>query len=74
MENHFHVVLFVNKNAADEWSTKEVIERWHRIFKGNNLSQKYLSGESIKKQEEETLSLDVDTCWMLILGAKTYVV
>ncbi len=61
MENHFHVVLFVNKNAADEWSTKEVIERWHRIFKGNNLSQKYLSGESIKKQEEETLSLDVDT-------------
>ena len=61
MENHYHVVLFVNKNAADKWSTREVIERWHKIFKGNRLSQKYLSEESINKQDEETLRLEVDT-------------
>lgn len=61
MENHYHVVLFVNKNAADEWTTREVIERWHKIFKGTYLSQKYLAEEPISKQDEDTLKLEVDT-------------
>ncbi len=60
MENHFHVVLFINKKASDEWSTKEVIERWHKIFKGSELSAKYLSAEPINTQEEEILRSEVE--------------
>lgn len=61
MENHFHVVLFVDAKAAEEWSTKEVIERWQKIFKGSELSQNYMSGMSINKHEEEKLRSEADS-------------
>ena len=34
MSNHTHLVLFVDENSAASWSTQEVIERWHKLFKG----------------------------------------
>ncbi|MAK90060.1 MAG: transposase, partial [Oleibacter sp.] len=40
MSNHYHVVLHVDKDAALAWSDKEVISRWHLLFKGNLLSQR----------------------------------
>ena len=39
MSNHYHVVLHIDKVQADNWNQKEVIERWHRLFSGNLLSQ-----------------------------------
>lgn len=42
MSNHYHVVLHINKTKADAWSDEEVIERWHRLYKGNPLSQRFL--------------------------------
>ncbi|MEX2497093.1 MAG: hypothetical protein WD448_13440 [Woeseia sp.] len=32
MSNHFHVVLRVAENRASQWSDKEVIRRWGKIF------------------------------------------
>ena len=29
MSNHYHVVLYIDKKQADEWTDIEVIERWH---------------------------------------------
>jgi len=45
MSNHYHVVLHVDEAQAAEWSEREVIERWMRLFSGNALVGRYASGE-----------------------------
>ncbi|WP_299267031.1 transposase [uncultured Psychrosphaera sp.] len=43
MSNHTHLVLHINEQQALSWDTTEVLTRWHRLFKGTLLTQKYLS-------------------------------
>ena len=47
MSNHTHMVLFVDESTAKAWTSIEVIERWHQLFKGTLLTQKYCRGEEI---------------------------
>ncbi len=47
MSNHYHLVLQVDKVAADSWSMDEVIERWYRLFNGHLLVDRYLTQETI---------------------------
>jgi len=32
MSNHYHLVLFINQDAANSWDRKEVLERWGQLF------------------------------------------
>jgi REP element-mobilizing transposase RayT len=61
MSNHTHVVLYVDKDMAESWSRKEVIRRWHQLYKGTLLSQKYQKGGTLSKGEmislEETVTI-----------------
>ena len=59
MSNHYHVVLFVDAAQAESWSRETVIERWHRLFNGNLLSQRYARGETLTKVELNVLDKDV---------------
>jgi len=61
MSNHYHVVLYIDRETANNWSREEVIERWHRLFSGNLLSQRYLSGELLTKAELSVLDKAVAT-------------
>jgi hypothetical protein len=56
MSNHTHVVLCVDKDLAENWSTEEVISRWHQLYQGTLLSQKYQRGDKLSKNE--CISLD----------------
>jgi REP element-mobilizing transposase RayT len=47
MSNHTHTVLFIDEDMSKSWSTKAVLERWHRLFKGTLLTQQYCRGEDI---------------------------
>ncbi len=47
MSNHTHTVLFIDEDTAKGWSTNEVIERWHQLFKGTLLTLQYSRGEDI---------------------------
>ncbi len=47
MSNHTHMVLFVDETIAKSWSTSEVLERWHQLFKGTLITQQYCRGEEI---------------------------
>ena len=67
MENHFHVVLKVDRETADSWSNTEVIQRWHRIFKGTELSQRFLNLDTLSTAEKELLLRDVRR-WRLALA------
>jgi REP element-mobilizing transposase RayT len=51
MSNHTHVVLFVDREQAESWSVREVMERWHALFAGVVLSQRYLHGEPLSDAE-----------------------
>jgi REP element-mobilizing transposase RayT len=45
MSNHYHVILHINTDRAKSWSDYEIVERWHQLFNGTVLSQKYLKNE-----------------------------
>jgi len=55
MSNHYHVVLHINKAQAEDWSEEEVITQWHKLYKGNPLSQRYLQGAVLSKAEHNAL-------------------
>jgi REP element-mobilizing transposase RayT len=61
MSNHTHVVLCVDKDLADSWSMKEVVRRWHQLYQGTLLSQKYQREDALSKSEmislEETVTI-----------------
>jgi REP element-mobilizing transposase RayT len=60
MSNHYHVVLHIHQKVAQAWSVREVIDRWHRLFNGSMLSQRYSQGEALGKAELTTLSEQVE--------------
>ena len=60
MSNHYHVVLHIDKEKADNWNQKAVIERWHRLFSGSLLSQRFIRGEPIGKTESNLLDQSVN--------------
>ncbi len=60
MHNHSHVVLYVDQEQAQSWSAREVMERWHQLFAGIPLSQRYLIGDSLYPAEEDALWKQVE--------------
>jgi REP element-mobilizing transposase RayT len=56
MSNHYHLVVKVNQQQALDWSDDEVIERWCKLYNGNQLVERYLSGEAF--DEATKLFLD----------------
>jgi REP element-mobilizing transposase RayT len=61
MSNHCHVVLHVDVQKAASLTTREVVERWHGLFAGNLLSQRFLAGHSLSDAEVRMLKKQVDT-------------
>jgi REP element-mobilizing transposase RayT len=51
MSNHLHVVLCIDIETANRWSDREVLEQWHKLFKGDELTQKFVKGELIEAHE-----------------------
>ena len=47
MSNHYHVVLHVDQERANQLSDRDVIERWHKLYKGPDIVRSYLSGDEL---------------------------
>ncbi|OUS09411.1 transposase [Gammaproteobacteria bacterium 53_120_T64] len=62
MPDHYHLVLHINTPQAEQLSKLAVIERWHQLFKGSLLSQRYCRGEKLLKAEQLTLD-DLIVTW-----------
>jgi len=56
MSNHTHLVLHINMDEAKSWSTKQVLERWHRLHKGTQFTEKYLEGKVLEEYELESVN------------------
>jgi len=59
MSNHYHVVLHVRPDIANDWEDDEVIKRWHQLFNGTLLSQRVLNGEHLSKAQQRVLQQDI---------------
>jgi hypothetical protein len=60
MSNHHHVVLRVDVDKAKSWTLDEVIHQWHRIYKGNFISRRYLAEGGLPLAESLTLQKYVE--------------
>ena len=59
MSNHFHLVLYINQQAANELSDQEVIERWCKLYKGSLVAYKAREGKVLSLIEQDLLQQDV---------------
>ena len=50
----------VDVDQAKRWSVDEVIQQWHRIYKGNFISRRYLNEGSLPLAESLTLHKNVE--------------
>ena len=59
MNNHTHVVLHADKVQANSWSNEEVLNRWHKLFAGTLLTQRFMreaTREQMTEAELKTVS------------------
>ncbi|GLR33651.1 transposase [Shewanella decolorationis] len=55
MSNHLHVVLRVDIETVNRWTDREVLEQWHKLFKGDELTHKFVKGELVEAHEVSRL-------------------
>ena len=60
MSNHYHVVLHIHKDQAESLTTDEVIDKWHALFKGSLLSQRFQRNEKLTQAELTALNKQVE--------------
>jgi hypothetical protein len=61
MSNHLHVVLRIDIETANRWSDIEVLEQWHKLFKGDELTRKFAEGELVEAYEVNRLRHSIAT-------------
>ena len=49
MSNHLHVVLRIDIEQANGWTDREVVEQWHQLFNGTELTQRFAKGELVEE-------------------------
>ncbi|NQZ30527.1 MAG: transposase [Oceanospirillaceae bacterium] len=50
MSNHYHLVLYIDKQQVDALTDSEVIERWRKIYRGPDVIQRFISGEQLSPE------------------------
>ena len=61
MSNHIHLVVKLTPDVVDEWSDREVIDRWTSLFKGHLLVQQYRNGASLTASERRRVNEYINT-------------
>ena len=60
MSNHYHLVLHVDKKRNVDAEPLDIAKRWHQLFKGTDVSARYIRGEQIEPHEQIQLDTLVD--------------
>lgn len=55
MSNHYHIVLRVDKERAEQWNSLEVIERWGKVFTFPVLITRFIKGECTSSAQLKTV-------------------
>ncbi|WP_263080868.1 transposase [Endozoicomonas sp. Mp262] len=51
MSNHYHVVLHINAQEANDWNRDSVLKRWTQLFAGPVIVQRYLGRAKLSEAE-----------------------
>jgi hypothetical protein len=62
LSNHYHIVLKVDSDTAEDWDDATVVERWLCLHKGPLLIHKYQQGETLTEAEKLTVN-EIITQW-----------
>ena len=62
MSNHFHIVLHVNQSKTRDLTDLEVVQRWHQLYKGSFITQKFERGEELSEAQLSILE-DIINDW-----------
>jgi len=68
MSNHYHVVLHINTVEQVSLSSRQVLERWYGLFKGNQLVSRYLQEDDLCDAELAVIE-DLAEQWRERLGS-----
>jgi len=60
MSNHYHVVLFIDKEDQKAANAKDIVSRWHQLHQGNPISAKFLNEDPLEPREKEQLNRFID--------------
>ncbi|GGY81498.1 transposase [Marinobacter zhanjiangensis] len=60
MSNHYHLVVKLCPEQADDWNDDQVLERWASLFKGPPLVQRYQAGEDLHEAERRSVKQIID--------------
>jgi REP element-mobilizing transposase RayT len=61
MSNHFHLVLRVDSDRADDWSRDAVIDRWCILFAAPPLIERFRAGDSLSAAQMAAVDALVDS-------------
>lgn len=50
MSNHYHLVLYVDRDRARRWTKQEVIDRWTALFRAPTLVKRWQNGEALEAE------------------------
>ena len=67
MSNHYHLVVKLSPQRVQDWSDREVIERWTSVYAGTDAARKTLNHETLDDTEKVQLKRSIDT-WRERLG------
>ncbi len=56
MNNHYHVVLRVDRDRVRQWTDAQVLTRWTQLFRGPLLVRRQLEGEQLNTAECQTVT------------------
>ena len=61
LSNHYHLVLHVDRDSANNADAKDIVRRWHLLYKPKDISQKFINGEHLEAHEHKQLDVLIDT-------------
>ncbi|WP_417506342.1 transposase [Marinomonas gallaica] len=61
MSNHTHLVLFIDGETAKNWTSDEVLQRWHSIHKGTMITQQYMLQGQVPNYLQPLLDATVES-------------
>ncbi len=61
LSNHYHLVLHVDRDCANNADAKDIVRRWHLLYKPKDVSQKFINEEQLETHEHKQLDVLIDT-------------
>jgi len=67
LSNHYHLVIRLCPERVNDWSDREVVERWTRVYAGSPAARKYLSQDLLSERDKAQIDAEICT-WRARLG------